>query len=326
MPLPVAAQNKLEVAAASMLDSLIKYLPAPVQALPLPTVSVVKLEEKAVGLGGIRSSDVTGVPGSTMRRGIRLNALTRFQVWAPAANDVDQAIRDLNMLVLGDRANLWAEGFLRLVLEDTPLSMPVGPPDGPWRAHADFRVLYEFDFEDTAGAGSIIAQVPVAINGSVGETMTLTDDMARWDNVSAPKLVERGQKDVAALSMLAFIPQAPPNGKVTMRRTFDGATGNPASYATLAEFLTAISGPNPRRNATVTFASFNNFMAAFQDTGDSIAVGDWDGDGVADQYRSLVLSLNPAITLAGVKDRFEVTYGATKFNQVAVAYLRANVG
>jgi hypothetical protein len=312
----------LDAAANAMISSLSKYLPPPSAKMPAPVVSLVKLAERAVGIGGIRSAFVTGNAGSVTRRGIRLDALTRFQLWAAGANEINQAIADLQMLVLADRANLWAEGFSRLAFEDTPLSAPIGP-DGPWRGHVDCRVLYEYDYEDADGAESLIARIPVTINGEPGESMTLTDEMRRWDNKSAPKLVARGPMTVAGVTLLAFIPRAVPSGKVTLLRTFDGVAGNPGAHATLEEFLAAVSGANPERNSILTFASFNGFMAAFQDTGETVSFGDWDGDGVADTYKSLTLSMEPAVVLPTVRDRFEVTYGATKFNQVTVAYVRA---
>ena len=309
-----------------MLSALSKYLPPPMKDLPAPTVSVVKLSPRAVGLGGIRSGDMAGPLGSVTRKGVRLDALTRFQVWAPDPNKVGQTIGNLNMLVLGDQPSLWASGFLQLALEDTPLSAPVAAPDGPWRAYADYRVLYEYDYEDDDGADSLIFQIPIAIDSEFNESMLITDQMTRWDNSGAGPLVVRGPMAVASLSMLAFIPNAAPTGKVTLVRTFDGAAGNPVSHASLAEFLAALSGATPERNSIITFASFGDFTAEFQDTGATLAFGDWNGDGVADEYQSLALSLNPAVALATVRDRFKVSYLATKFNQVAVVYLRATNG
>jgi hypothetical protein len=321
--MPAIASAMLDVAANAMITSLSKHLPPPLADLPAPVVSLVNLTERSVGLGGLRSGDVTGNAGSIMRRGIRVDALTRFQLWAPDANGINQAVADLQMQVLADRENLRSEGFVRLALEDTGLSVPVAPPDGPWHGHVDWRVLYEYDYEDTDGAESLIAQIPVTINTGSEESMTLTDEMARWDNNSAPKLAVRGPVVVAGLTLLAFVPRAVPSGKVTLWRTFDGAAGAPLNHASLADFLAAISAGNPERNAITTFSSFNTFKAAFQDTGDTVTLGDWDGDGVADVYQSLTLSIEPAVTLPTVRDRLEVTYGAAKFNQVAVAYLRA---
>ena len=323
---PATASAMLDVAATTMLDTLSKYLPAPLEGLPAATVSLVKWTERAVGIGGIRSGDAAGPLGSVYRKGVRLDALTRFQVWAPDADQADQALGELNILVLADRASLWASGFLRLALEDTPLSELAAPPDGPWRGHADYRVLYEFDYEDADGAGSLISQIPVTIDGELGESLTITDEMTRWDNSATAPLIVRGPMSVGNLSMLAFVPKAAPSGKVTLVRTFDGAAGNPLNHGTLAEFLTAVSGANPERHSMVTFASFSDFRAQFQSNGDPIAFGDWDGDGVTDQYESLALPMSPAVMLPTVQDRFEVTYLATKFNQVAVVYLRANNG
>jgi len=262
------------------------------------------------------------------RKGLRLDAIARFQVWAGDANSADAAIANLNMLLLSDRATLWAGGFLKLALEDTPLSQAVGYPaePAPWRGHADYRLLFEFDYQSADGADSVIAQIPVGINGELGESMTISDEMTRWDNLVAPRLVARGAIELGSLSMLAFVPKLAPAAKATLLRSYDGAPGNPKNHANLKEFLAAISGANPERNSMVSFASFSDFMAAFQNMGASVAIGDWDGDGVTDQYQSLTLSMTPAIQLPTVQDRFEVIYGATKFNQVAVVYLRAIQG
>ena len=326
MTLSASAPATLSVAATAMLDTLRRYLPAWVDGLPSPSVSMVRLTERAVGLGGIRSVDVNGPLGSVTRRGLRLDAVARFQVWASDVNSADQAISDLNMLILSDRTNLSAEGFLRLALDDTPLSRIDGPPDGPWRANADYHVLYEYDYEDTDGAESLIARIPVEIDGEFNESMNITDETARWDNLAAPALVVRGAMTITGLSLLVFTPKAAPAGKVTVTRTSDQAAGNPVSHATLGEFLNAISGANAEQNASVTFASFSNFLAAFQDAPGAIGVGDWDANGVIDQYRSLAVSLKPAVALPTVRDRFEVRYAGNKFNQVAVAYLRATQG
>jgi hypothetical protein len=57
--------------------------------------------------------------------------------------------------------------------------------------------------------------------------------------------------------------------------------------------------------------------------GDPIALGDWDNDGVPDQYQSKVLSFEPAIGLMSATDRLELAHAENSLNQVAVVYLQA---
>jgi hypothetical protein len=52
-------------------------------------------------------------------------------------------------------------------------------------------------------------------------------------------------------------------------------------------------------------------------------LGDWNNDGIPDQYKPSVLTIDPSIELQTVKDRFETTYdNGRKFDRVGVAYLR----
>ena len=78
------------------------------------------------------------------------------------------------------------------------------------------------------------------------------------------------------------------------------------------------------RNAKVTFASYAQFRAAFKAAGPLVTLGDWNKDGVPDEYRPSVLTIDPPIELPETKDRFEASYdNGRKFNRIGVAYLRA---
>ena len=317
--------SMLEDAAKAMLDALSKYLPPPVPDLPAGTVSLVRWVERPIGIGGIRSGSVTGAL-ALRRKGVRLEATVRFLVWAGDAMAAGAAIEDLNLSILGARDALRALGFVKLALDDAPISGAAAPAADQWRGSADYRLLYEFSYRSTDGARSLIAKIPVRIDGELRESMSVTDEMARWDNRAAPRLVVRGPAGLASFSMAAFVPKGAPAAKVTLLRSYDGAPGKPKEYADIKQFLAAISGAKPERNAMVSFASFGDFMAAFQKAGAPAAIGDWDGDGVPDEYQPLALPLKPSIQLPTVRDRFEVGYGGPKFDRVAVVYLRATQG
>ncbi len=315
-----------------MLGRLDDYLPPPAPPLPEPSVSVVSMNERAVGLGNRRGSETRGSFAVVALKGIRLDSLVRFQLWAAGPAQAETAMTTLNAQLMADRDALWGAGFLRVALEVTPPADYTPAPVDAWRKQADYRILYEFHYQDTDGAESLIARIPIHSDPEVRdslqrETTVASDEMIRWDNEAAPPLVARGRFSVGGLSVLAFVPGMAPSGTVTLTRTFDGAVGPPTTYPALADFLTAVAGPDaPERHGQVTFASLGDFLATFNAAGDPVTLGDWDADGVPDGYQARALALEPAIRLPGVADRLEVTYQASAFDQVAVVYLRTTRG
>lgn len=309
-----------------MLGALSTYLPAPGGPLPDPTVTVTSLTERTVGMGNLRGSDPRGAFQDADTKGIRLDAVARFALWASGPAQADNAITLLASKLAGAGTTLWTQGFLKLTMEAAP------PPEivssiNAWRKHADYRVLYEYAYSDTGGAESLIARIPIAVDSVFNETTTVTDDMVRWDDLAAPALIVRGPMTVGALSFLLFVAGASPAKQVTLTRTFDGASGPPANHATLADFLTAVAGPAPaERHAQVVFDPFSNFVAAANADGASLLMGDWNNDNIPDKYDPLRTPLGAGVTLAQPEDRFEVAYQVPAFERVAVMYLRATRG
>ncbi len=323
-PLDANAPTLDEVVAA-MLGVLNVYLPLPGGQVPVPTVSAASVDERAVGLGNHRGTDARGPFGVVDLKGIRLDAVARFQLWGLGPAQTDKAINDLNARLMADREILRLKGFLRMALEATPPADPV-PLINAWRKYADYRVLFEFSYQDTDGAESLIARIPASIDSALSEVTTITDEMVRWDNQAAPPLVVRGHSAVGGVSALAFIPGPAPSRTITLTRTFDGAVGAPTTHVTLAAFLAAVGGPNPpEHHARVTFASLTAFLAAFSAAGDPMTMGDWDVNGIPDQYDSLALAIAPAIELPTSADHFEIAYQSPAFNRIAVVYLRATL-
>jgi hypothetical protein len=316
----------------AMLTVLETYLPPTpllLPPLPAPSLSLVGLQEKAVGLGQRVGTDLRGPFSVAALKGIRLEAVVRYQVWATTLPDADLAIQDLVMRLLGDRDVLRAAGFLRLALNSAGASENVA--ENTWRETAEFTVLYEFPFVDSDGADSLIARIPIEIDSEFAESMTVRDEMTRWDNLFAPGLLLRGRLSIGGLSVLAFTPGAGPPGAVMLTRTFDGASGPPPVHPDLPTFLAAITDPDqPAREGQFSFASLTDFLAAFGPAGSVVTLGDWDEDlplHLPDEYQSLALPIQPAIELPSVADRFEITYPITvpspnKF----VVYLRATRG
>ncbi len=287
---------------------------------------VASMSPRPVGVGNRRGMDLIGGFGVVELKGLRLDALVRFELWAGDSATAETAAANLQTRLFAMRDDLRRDGFLRLALESAP---PAELVASEWRKLAEYRVLFEHRYQDTDGAESLIARIPIhsdpeTRNSLQRETTTVTDEMVRWDNQDAPGLVMRGRFSIGRLSALAFIPGPAPSGAVTLTRTFDGAFGPPTVHPTFAAFLAAVAGENPSdRHAQVIFLSLNDFLTVLGTVDDSMTLGDWNTDNVPDNYESRTLVLEPAIQLVGAGDRFEIAHQNAALNQVAVVYLRA---
>lgn len=311
----------MDAVAGTMLNALSALLPAPVGGLPVPNVVMVTLRERSVGLGRHIGTGSIGGFSLVPLKGVRLEGIARFQLWAAAPADVDTAISTLNSQVLANRDSLFVQGFLKVTLKDSKPAQHI--QDVGWRRAADYRTLYEFPYQDSDDADSLIARIPIAIDSSFNESTLVTDRLTRWDNQSAPPLAVRGRLSIASLSSLSFVPGVSPTGSVTLTRTFDGAQGAPTPHATMADFLNNVAGDTPaEKHASITFASLAAFLAALNAAGGPIVMGDLDQNNVPDQYMARALSLQPPIQLATAADRFEITFQNPAFNVVAALYLR----
>ena len=266
------------------------------------TISAVDVQERSVGLGNRRGIEERGVFGVLELKGVRLEAVFRFELWANDPNAANSAVDLVQERLLSEiplppapqqPVDLFAEGFLRLEAKEAPPAELTEP--GVWRRTADYSVLYEHRFADADDAQSLIARIPIHSDlerpfSPNRETTVVTDEMVRWDNEAAPPLVVRGRRTLARLGVLDFQAAAMPTGQVTMTRTFDGAVGPPAVATSIENFLDVISDPvNPQNHTTFSTASLNAFLTAFTSVG-TIDLGDWDNDSVIDTYESRVLS------------------------------------
>jgi hypothetical protein len=318
----MATTPTLDVVANAMLNVLASFLPAPIGGLPAPNVIMTNLRERSAGLGRHIGFGTVADMSLVALKGIRLEGTARFQLWAAAPADVDSAVSTLNTNILAALGNLYSQGFLKISMREAKPADHIDTVG--WRRAADYRVLYEFPFQDSDDSQSILVRIPISIDSSFNQSTVVTDEMARWDNLAAPALRARGPRAITAISALSFIPGPSPSGSVTLLRTFDGAAGPPTVHLTLPDFLNAVTGnPPAERKATVSFASINDFLTALGAAGNPINMGDWNNDGIPDhQYLPRTLAVQPALRLQDVVDRFEITYSAPAFDQVAVLYLR----
>ena len=314
------ATPTLDAVADALLLTLTPLLPAAGGGLPAPTVTIVTHRERLAGLGRhLGQEDLAGF-GVIARKAVRLEAIVRFQLWAASPADVDAAIGALNARVLAQLEALRVKGLLRLTMKDARPSQQI--TNVGWRRAADYRVLYEFAFVDTDEAESLLAGFP---STSTATSTNRPSSPTRWR--AGIRSRRRccwcaGRRGVGSIAALSFLPTAP-TGTVVLRRTFDGAQGPPAPQPTLAAFLAAVQGAAPaERHAAVTFASVAAFLAAFDAGAGVVALGDWDQDGVLDQYAPRTLAIDPPIDLPGVADRLELAFEHPALDVVAVMYLR----
>lgn len=303
-----SAGQALEAALVDMLAEMRDLLPLPTPGVPEPNVSIATVSERALAVGNWRGNERRGTLAAAPLKGGRLDAVVRFQFWADDPIVVDESINELHGRLLAAKDELRAAGFLRAKAEATLSAEPIFVPAlSAWRKTTDYRVLYEFYYQDDDGAMSLIARIPVDTNAIPDELMTITDQMARWDDLEAKPLVIHGRARIAGLTALIFIPGANPAGTVTITRSFEGGAGAPTAHGSLADFLTAVAGPNStQRHDTVTFASIAAFLAAFAPAGDPVELGNPDPNqpGVMDSYTPLALAFLPAIELPASGDLF----------------------
>jgi hypothetical protein len=316
-----------------MLEVLREYLPPHDESdpLPAPTVSVMSITERALAVGNRRGTERRGLFPVVALKGCRLDAVVRFQLWANERDDVDAAIEELQRRLLADRDGLWADGFLRVGAEGTSPAEHVSPPDS-WRKSTDYKVLYEFRYEDTDGAEGIIARIPIHSDLEVRdslprETTIVTDEIVRWGEEETPTLevaaTARSGVRVTGLAVLAHLPAGWTGGQVTLVRLDRKSAQPPTDYPTLDELHAAVTHPvHPDRHARVKFDSVADFLAEFEPAGDLIQLGATDG--TPDEYQPATLAFDPPIRLETSDDLIQISVQDAAFAP-AVVYLRAEV-
>jgi len=210
--------------------------------LPLPSVSVTSVTERALAVGNRRGTERRGSFAVVDLKGGRLDAMIRFQFLGDPPDVVDAAVGELHRRLLAAKNFLWKKGILRFAAEETSMLEYI-PSLYPWRRigrkTADYRVLYEFHYYDTDGAESLIARIPIDIDG---ESTIVTDEMTRWDNQAAPKLEVHGGThkafNIGALDILAFLPDGWDGNEVTMFVSVGDAIRE-STFSSVREFLEA---------------------------------------------------------------------------------------
>jgi hypothetical protein len=275
--------------------------PPPPPDLPAANLSLVSVTERTVGLGNRRGTDTVGPFAVLALKGLRLEAVVRFQFWGTTPADADSLISALQTQLSAATAQLRASGFLQITAETTSLADHVAALNF-WRRTADFRVLFEFHYLDADGAESIISRIPIDIDSDFPDHTSVSDDMMRWDDVEAPELAVRrkGGRDftVRTLNILAHLPTGWDGQQVIITITLAGTTTQ-----------------HP-------FPTVRDFLNAFLPETEMVTLGPKVYQ--AGRMESPQVSFLPVI-LRGDQDVFRISYNSPpppKFDSGAVVYLR----
>lgn len=310
-------------AIAAMVAAFQPLLPPAVAGLPQPSLSVARAALRPSGIGNIIGTAPHGAIAAAEQHALHVTAVLRFMLWGFVASEADAAVTALTEQVFAQRTALTKQGFLRLDFDGSSPPEETRQPVA-WRRFADYEVLYEFPYEDTGAAAGLILPIQ-AQETTTGTVWNIVGDFGRWDDAAAPIFSLRGPAVFTALAALSFFapPGTPPDGSVTIARTFDGAPPPPAA-ADLADFLAQTTVPNnPVHNLAVSFASLTDLLARFAPDGTPLALGDRDNDGVPDLYQPARLAFPAPLILGGVADRLELSFSQAKFDRIGVLYLRA---
>lgn len=269
---------------------------------PRPSVSVVSVSERSVGFSNHRGTETRGAFPVAALKGVRLDALVRFQLWAADPGSVDALVSELQARLQGAGHDLRVAGFLKVGGEQTSLAEEAASLNA-WRKTFDYRVLYEFHYRAEDEADSLIARIPVDINGEFNESMLVTDEMVRWDEHGAPDLRIVGRRappSVRAVSILAFIPAGWDGHKVTISISIGGNLRD-KEFATVLEFVQGFT-----------------FEPALPE-GPAVVLG---GKAYIAGKIGFPNTDFPDPVILGAGDFFEITYASPQFDSEAVVYLK----
>ncbi|HEU4881764.1 MAG TPA: hypothetical protein VFT45_05950 [Longimicrobium sp.] len=323
------ATDRFNAAVTAMIGRLNTFLP-PDGVPPRPaSMTVLEASERPVGVGNVQGNVERGPLAVLGVRGGRVQARVRYDLRADTPHDAAAAVNLLQQKVRAARLDPllpWIHDFLVLEPDGGVPAAPMGAGEG-WRQSVEFRVLFEYRYEDPEEAGSLIVRIPVELRGEQHEDDTVTRELTRWDREAAPPLVLRGPRTVGRLTLLSFTGGIP-SGQVVVRRTFDGAP--PATpRGSMASFAASVLGPAGGRNEQVTLASVQSLLNAFAVAGADVMLArlgnppNLPPQGVPAAFTPRTLDALRGVRLQTATDRLEIRYAAAKFpaGSNAVVYL-----
>lgn len=278
--------------------------PPPQPPPPQPSLSLVSVTERAVGIGNLRGTGMVGPFNVRSLKGVQLDAIVRFQYWAETPEESDALVTGLQGRLRSAGNELRAAGFLRVEAAGITVAESVAAVNDFWRKSADYRVLYEFQYEDNDDALGLIAKIPVDVVGFFAKPLEITDDMVRWDNEAAPALAVGGSgtrpRRFSALTAVAFLPDTP--------AIWDGLG---------VTVRVSVGGVEHEQN----FASVRSFLDAFDELEGTIVLNGNSYFAGRLPLEALGFPVTLPFTLKG-EDFLTVSYSDEKFDSDAIFYLR----
>lgn len=323
----------LAVVLNTLLGVLQSHIPPAGVFLPPAGVSAISVQERTLGLGNQRGSERRGNFAAVVLKGGRLEGAARFELWGANPTEVDIRVNQLQGGLLAAKDALWSAGFLKLAAAGASSAEHLPPPNA-WRRSVDYSFLYEYHYQDSDGAESLLARIPIHNDleergALVRETGVVTGRMVRWDDESAPDLEFAASASaglrISGLASLATLPLGWSGQAVTLARLRRSSLAAPTSYPDLPTFLAGVNDPvSPDHHAQVSFPTVAAFLAAFSNAGASLELGDWDEDGTPDLYEPKSLAFSPPLQLATADDLFRLSYQDAALDAKAVVYLRTS--
>ena len=321
----------LDAAMSEVLSHLGPFVPPSVGGLPSNSVHLTAANGRPLALGGRRGTEYRlGFPVSALK-GAHLDAGVRFMVWAAAPGDVDTLLEGVHSSLLAASDGLRASGFLKFDADGSSLAERV-ETESAWRKSADFKVLYEYRFQDSDDAESFLVRIPVRSDleeeGSPdGTTETVVDQMRRWDDEGAASLVVRGGLPgggrVTGMTSFDFRPGGFAGDAVVVERLIANSPTAPTVFGTFDDFIDAVTAPQqPERHGRFTFAALADFLAALDPPGDPFFLGDWNEDAVLDQFVPRRRMFDRPVVLPTARDLFSLRYLAAALPSPGIIYLR----
>lgn len=323
----------LDVVLTTLLGVLQGHIPPAGVSLPAAGVTAVSVRERILGLGNQRGTERRGNFAAVALKGGRLEGTARFELWGDTPGVVDDRVNQLQGTLLAGKDALWSAGFLKLAAAAATSAEHQQPPNA-WRRSVDYTFLYEYHYQDSDGAESLLARIPIHSDleerdSLVRESGVVSDRMIRWDDLTAPALEFSASASASltinGLASLATLPLGWSGQPVILARLSRASLVAPTSYPDLPTFLAAVSNPvSPDRHAQVSFPTVAAFLAVFSNAGASLELGDWDEDGTPDLYEPKSLAFTPPLQLASADDLFRLSYQDPALDAKAVVYLRTS--
>lgn len=324
-----------QAALNNMLTTIRNLLPTSPSGLPDASVSIVKAIPKPIGVGNRAGVEYVGSSPIIEIRGRRIEATMRVQLWHNNAADLVAAINDFQESIFANMEDLQTQGFIKI---NSVSTTSIHGENTTWTSSIDFDVLYEYIYRYVDDALSFIVRIPIksqvaGLESQTTEQTSIEGNIAMWYHIDtcmtdciAPFVIQAPkykQVSIHGLSALIYAPLVISEGiRVSVT---DGTAAPLVAFANWNNFIQAITDEKtPQRNAEITFATLNDFIAIFTPYGETVVLGDRDEDGNPDIYQPYILSFDNPVHFPNSNLSLTIAYLGANMPQRSVVYWRAD--